>query len=58
MQEQREASGFFGCLEEDGKHAAMSMTKSFTGLLAERVTSSYATPRHATTRHDTRMNET
>ncbi|MEL7117639.1 MAG: serine hydrolase, partial [Pseudomonadota bacterium] len=25
----------FGCLEEDGKHAVMSMTKSFTGLLAE-----------------------
>lgn len=24
-----------GCLEEAGKHAAMSMTKSFTGLLAE-----------------------
>ncbi len=26
---------YFGCLEEDGKHAVMSMTKSFTGLLAE-----------------------
>lgn len=26
---------YFGCLEEDGKHAIMSMTKSFTGLLAE-----------------------
>lgn len=26
---------YFGCLEEDGKHAAMSMTKSMTGLLAE-----------------------
>jgi CubicO group peptidase (beta-lactamase class C family) len=26
---------YFGCLEEDGKHAAMSMTKSLTGLLAE-----------------------
>ncbi len=26
---------YFGCLEEDGKHAAMSMTKSITGLLAE-----------------------
>lgn len=26
---------YFGCLEEDGKHAAMSMTKSVTGLLAE-----------------------
>ena len=25
---------YFGCLEEDGKHAAMSMTKSVTGLLA------------------------
>lgn len=25
---------YFGCLEEDGKHAAMSMTKSITGLLA------------------------
>ncbi|WP_231871671.1 MULTISPECIES: serine hydrolase [unclassified Oleiphilus] len=24
-----------GCLDEDGKHAAMSMTKSFTGLIAE-----------------------
>jgi CubicO group peptidase (beta-lactamase class C family) len=26
---------FNGCLDEAGKHAAMSMTKSFTGLLAE-----------------------
>lgn len=26
---------YFGCLEEDGKHAIVSMTKSFTGLLAE-----------------------
>lgn len=26
---------YFGCLREDGKHAAMSMTKSITGLLAE-----------------------
>ncbi|GAB3516278.1 serine hydrolase domain-containing protein [Pseudoxanthomonas daejeonensis] len=26
---------YFGCLAEDGKHAAMSMTKSLTGLLAE-----------------------
>ena len=26
---------YFGCLEEMGKHAAMSMTKSITGLLAE-----------------------
>lgn len=26
---------YFGCLTEDGKHAAMSMTKSVTGLLAE-----------------------
>jgi CubicO group peptidase (beta-lactamase class C family) len=26
---------YFGCLEEDGKHAAMSMTKSVTGLLAQ-----------------------
>ncbi|MGK7919498.1 MAG: serine hydrolase domain-containing protein [Trichodesmium sp.] len=26
---------YLGCLEETGKHAAMSMTKSFTGLLAE-----------------------
>jgi hypothetical protein len=26
---------YFGCLEEAGKHAAMSMTKSITGLLAE-----------------------
>ena len=26
---------YFGCLREDGKHAAMSMTKSVTGLLAE-----------------------
>lgn len=26
---------YFGCLNEDGKHAIMSMTKSFTGLLAE-----------------------
>ncbi|MEM0978302.1 MAG: serine hydrolase [Pseudomonadota bacterium] len=26
---------YFGCLEETGKHAAMSMTKSITGLLAE-----------------------
>ena len=26
---------YFGCLEEMGKHAAMSMTKSVTGLLAE-----------------------
>ncbi|WP_135502065.1 serine hydrolase domain-containing protein [Roseovarius aestuariivivens] len=26
---------YFGCLEEDGKHAIMSMTKSVTGLLAE-----------------------
>jgi CubicO group peptidase (beta-lactamase class C family) len=26
---------YFGCLKEDGKHAAMSMTKSITGLLAE-----------------------
>lgn len=26
---------YFGCLDEAGKHAAMSMTKSFTGLLAE-----------------------
>ncbi len=26
---------YFGCLQQDGKHAAMSMTKSVTGLLAE-----------------------
>jgi CubicO group peptidase (beta-lactamase class C family) len=26
---------YFGCLDEIGKHAAMSMTKSLTGLLAE-----------------------
>lgn len=26
---------YFGCLDEQGKHAAMSMTKSLTGLLAE-----------------------
>ncbi len=26
---------YFGCLDELGKHAAMSMTKSMTGLLAE-----------------------
>ncbi len=26
---------YFGCLDETGKHAAMSMTKSMTGLLAE-----------------------
>jgi len=26
---------YFGCLDERGKHAAMSMTKSLTGLLAE-----------------------
>ncbi len=26
---------YFGCLEEDGKHAIMSMTKSITGLLGE-----------------------
>ena len=26
---------YFGCLDEVGKHAAMSMTKSLTGLLAE-----------------------
>ncbi|MCB5409807.1 serine hydrolase domain-containing protein [Pseudogemmobacter faecipullorum] len=26
---------YFGCLEADGKHAAMSMTKSVTGLLAQ-----------------------
>ena len=26
---------YFGCLEENGQHAAMSMTKSVTGLLAE-----------------------
>jgi CubicO group peptidase (beta-lactamase class C family) len=26
---------YFGCLEEDSVHAAMSMTKSITGLLAE-----------------------
>ena len=26
---------YFGCLQPDGKHAAMSMTKSLTGLLAE-----------------------
>jgi CubicO group peptidase (beta-lactamase class C family) len=26
---------YFGCLEPTGKHAAMSMTKSMTGLLAE-----------------------
>ena len=26
---------YFGCLEEDSKHAAMSMTKSVTGLLAQ-----------------------
>ncbi|MDJ0902371.1 MAG: serine hydrolase [Xenococcus sp. MO_188.B8] len=26
---------YFGCLNETGKHAAMSMTKSLTGLLAE-----------------------
>jgi CubicO group peptidase (beta-lactamase class C family) len=25
---------YFGCLAEDGQHAAMSMTKSVTGLLA------------------------
>jgi len=27
--------GYFGCLDEIGKHGAMSMTKSLTGLLAE-----------------------
>jgi len=26
---------YFGCLDQKGKHAAMSMTKSMTGLLAE-----------------------
>jgi CubicO group peptidase (beta-lactamase class C family) len=26
---------YFGCLDKNGKHAAMSMTKSLTGLLAE-----------------------
>ena len=26
---------YFGCLEDDGKHAIMSMTKSITGLLGE-----------------------
>ncbi|MFP3354908.1 serine hydrolase domain-containing protein, partial [Pseudoalteromonas sp. SIMBA_153] len=26
---------YSGCLDEGGKHAAMSMTKSMTGLLAE-----------------------
>jgi CubicO group peptidase (beta-lactamase class C family) len=26
---------YFGCLEENGKHAIMSMTKTITGLLAE-----------------------
>lgn len=26
---------YFGCLQEDGKHAIMSMTKSITGLLAQ-----------------------
>ncbi|WP_448566276.1 serine hydrolase domain-containing protein [Thalassotalea ganghwensis] len=26
---------YLGCLKEDGKHAAMSMTKSLTGLIAE-----------------------
>jgi CubicO group peptidase (beta-lactamase class C family) len=26
---------YFGCLDEQGKHGAMSMTKSMTGLLAE-----------------------
>jgi hypothetical protein len=26
---------YFGCLDEAGKHAAMSMTKSLTGLMAE-----------------------
>ena len=26
---------YFGCLQEDGKHAIMSMTKSITGLLGE-----------------------
>lgn len=26
---------YFGCMNEQGKHAAMSMTKSLTGLLAE-----------------------
>ncbi|MEC3861237.1 serine hydrolase [Mesobacterium sp. TK19101] len=26
---------YFGCLEEDGKHAIMSMTKSITGLMGE-----------------------
>jgi CubicO group peptidase (beta-lactamase class C family) len=26
---------YFGCLDQTGKHAAMSMTKSITGLLAE-----------------------
>ena len=26
---------YFGCLDEGGKHAAMSLTKSLTGLLAE-----------------------
>ncbi|MDJ0761164.1 MAG: serine hydrolase domain-containing protein, partial [Woeseiaceae bacterium] len=26
---------YFGCLDEAGKHGAMSMTKSMTGLLAE-----------------------
>ena len=26
---------YFGCLDETGKHAAMSMTKSMTGLLSE-----------------------
>ena len=28
---------YFGCLDEMGKHAAMSMTKSITGLLAEKL---------------------
>lgn len=28
---------YSGCLDEMGKHAAMSMTKSVTGLLAEMV---------------------
>lgn len=26
---------YFGCLDDEGKHAAMSMTKSLTGLLAQ-----------------------
>ncbi|MFP1632879.1 serine hydrolase domain-containing protein [Zhengella sp. ZM62] len=30
---------YFGCLEEDGKHAIMSMTKSITGLLAQMLVS-------------------